>query len=274
MVLERRRAGQGRAVIRQPHLMVVVGVLLIGCAAPAVVGCAGRRSEAPKEQEQGHAEATEGQACSPEAASEDDRCAGTREIDVLKSAGVDRVFDSSVQPGDPEARYVTNDLPGCPTDGPLLGTDKPDKLAGEDGEDEVRGLGAADTLSGGGGSDVLYGGVGNDELQGGAGPIGWEPFYDRGENALHGGPGNDFLAGAEGNDVLYGGDGDDEMLWGGGGENVLHGGDGNDYLDGISGQRDRAQDKLYCGEGKDRYLASNLDYVDSSCEVDHDRSGG
>jgi Ca2+-binding RTX toxin-like protein len=234
-----------------------------------VLGCAGRRSEAPQE-EQGHTEATkEEQGSSPEETSEDDRCAGTRTIDLLKSTGTVTVFDASVQPGDPEARYVTNDLPGCPTGGLLSGTDKLDRLAGEDGEDEVRGLGAADTLSGGGGSDVLYGGPGDDELQGGAGPIGWEPFYDRSKNTLYGGPGKDFLAGAEGDDVIYGGDGDDELLWGSGGENVLHGGDGNDYLDGISGQRDRARDKLYCGEGKDEYLASELDYVSSSCEVKH-----
>jgi Ca2+-binding RTX toxin-like protein len=244
----------------------------------------GGGSEAPKQdgqakvtekEEQEHTEATrEEQGSSPKAASEDDRCGGTRSVDLLKKAGVDKVFDSPVQPGDPGARFTTNDLPGCPNGGLLEGTDESDKLAGEYGEDEVRGLGAADTLSGGGGGDVLYGGPGNDELQAGAGLMGADPFTDRSENALHGGPGNDFMAGAEGDDVIYGGDGDDEMLWGGGGENVLHGGDGNDYLDGISGQRDMAQDKLYCGEGKDRYLASNLDYVDSSCEVDHDRSGG
>lgn len=257
----------------------------MGCAVLLVlVGCAGVRSEGPneqqgqrevtKEQQQGQAEAAREQGRSPEAASEDDRCTGTRTVDLLKSAGVSQVFDSSVQPGDPEARFTTNDLPGCPNGGLLSGTGKSDKLAGEDGEDEVRGLGAADTLSGGGGSDVLYGGPGDDELQGGAGPIGVEPFYDRNKNTLHGGPGRDSLAGAEGDDVIYGGDGDDKTLWGGGGENVLHGGDGDDYLDGISGQRDRARDKLYCGEGKDRYLASELDYVSSSCEVDHDKAGG
>jgi Ca2+-binding RTX toxin-like protein len=245
-----------------------VRAILIGCTFLLVVGCAGTRSEAPK-GEQGHTEATkEEQGSSPEAAFDDERCAETRTVDLLKSAG--KVFDASVQSGDPEARYVTNDLPGCPNGGLLSGTDKSDRLGGLDGEDEVHGLGAADTLSGGGGSDVLYGGPGDDELQAGAGPIGGEPFYDRSKNTLHGGPGKDFLAGAEGDDVIYGGEGDDEMLWGGGGENVLHGGDGNDYLDGIegiSGQRDKARDRLYCGEGKDEYLASELDYVSSSCEV-------
>ena len=252
------------AVVRQAHLIAVVRTFLIGCAVLLVVGCSGGRSEAPQEKQE-PTEATKDQGRSPEAtASEEEaRCEGTREIDVLKSAGVDVVFDSSVQPGDPEARYVTNDLPACPTGGPLSGTDKPDRLAGQDGEDEVRGLGSADTLSGGGGSDVLYGGAGNDELQGGAGPVGVEPFYDRSENALHGGPGRDHLAGAEGDDVIHGDDGDDAMLWGGGGEDILYGGDGNDHFD----SADNRRDELHCGKGKDTYFADKLDRVSSSCEV-------
>ena len=43
----------------------------------------------------------------------------------------------SVEPGDPEALYVTNDLPGCPSGGLLSGTDKPDQLVGKDGEAKV-----------------------------------------------------------------------------------------------------------------------------------------
>jgi Ca2+-binding RTX toxin-like protein len=248
----------GCAVIRQGNPIAVMGAFLLGCV--VLVGCSGVRSEAPKEKQE-HTKAT---------ASEEAQCGGTRTIDLtqVSSATVATIADSSVQPGDPEAFYVTNDLPGCPNGGLLSGTDKSDRLGGVDGEDEVRGLGAADMLSGGGGSDVLYGGPGDDELQGGAGPIGSDPFYDRSKNVLHGGPGRDFLAGAEGDDVIYGGEGDDKMLWGGGGEDALYGGDGNDYLDGISGQRDRTRDKLYCGEGKDEYSADKLDYVDSSCEVE------
>jgi hypothetical protein len=200
--------------------MAVVGVFLIGCAVLLVVGCAGTRSEAPQEERQGHTEATrEEQGSLPKAAAEAEECAGTRTVDVLKRAGVDKVFDSSVQPGDPEARFTTNDLPGCPNGGILEGTDKSDKLAGEYDEDEVRGLGAKDTLSGGSGGDVLlYGGPGNDELQAGAGPVGVKPFTDSSKNTLHGGAGKDFLVGAEGDDVIYGGEGDDKMFWGGGGE--------------------------------------------------------
>jgi Ca2+-binding RTX toxin-like protein len=203
--------------------MAVLVALLIGCMF-LVVGCSsGVRSEAPKQQgqakvtekeEQEHTEATrEEQGSSPKAAAEAEQCAGTRTVDLLKRAGVHSISDSSVQPGDPEARFTTNDLPGCPNGGLLEGTDESDKLAGEYGEDEVRGLGAKDTLSGGGGGDVLYGGPGNDELQAGAGLMGADPFTERSNNALHGGAGKDFLAGAEGDDVIYGGEGDDKMLW-------------------------------------------------------------
>jgi hypothetical protein len=80
--------------------MAVVGAFLIGCAvALVVVGCAGVRSGAPKE-EQDRTEATENQAHS-------DRCEGTRGI-VLMGGG-----------------YATNDVPGCPNGGLLLGTDGP-----------------------------------------------------------------------------------------------------------------------------------------------------
>jgi hypothetical protein len=128
-----------------------------------------------------------------------------------------------VQPGDPEARYTTNDLPGCPPGGLLAGTDKPDKLAGEDGDDEIRGFGASDELQGGDGSDVIYGGLGND------GPWIW------------------WFAGGRGEDVLYGGPGDD-VLWGGPGEDAIYGGDGDDSLETSFFFLDEKRDKLYCGE--------------------------
>jgi hypothetical protein len=65
-------------------------------------------------------------------------------------------------------------------------------------------------------------------------------------------------------------------MGGGPGEDVIYGGDGKDYLDGMdcppveqhpncSGKVEQ-RDALYCGEGWDRYLADNLDYVSSSCE--------
>lgn len=256
-------------MVRRARLIAVGGPFLIGCAVLLMlVGCAGVRSEAPDDQEkQGRDEATnKEQARSPEAtASEEDRCSGTRTIDLLKSSSVGGDRGSSVQPGDPEALFVTNDVPGCPTGGPLSGTDKPDRLAGREGEDEVRGLGGSDLISGWYGSDTNYGGSGNDELQAGAfSPLEFTPPEDRSDNVLHGGPGRDFMSGAAGDDVLYGGDGDEDMLWGGGGEDVLYGGDGDDYLDASD---DGHRDKLYCGEGKDDFLADKIDYVDSTCEV-------
>ena len=109
----------------------------------------------------------EEQGRSPEAtASEEARCGGTRTVDLLPRSASASVADSWIQPGDPEARFTTNDVPGCPTGGPLSGTDEADRLAGRGGEDEVRGLGGSDLLTGGYGSDTLYGGPGDDELQG------------------------------------------------------------------------------------------------------------
>ena len=253
-------------MVRRAHLAAVVGAILMGCLLLVVIGCAGVRSEAPKEQEQGRAEATEGQARSPEAtAPEEDRCEGTQTFDVLKKQGIDYISDSSVKPGDPEARRITNDLPGCPKGGLLLGTDNPDRLSGVDGEDEIRGLGAADMLSGGPGPDVVYGGPGDDALYGGGGRLEFKPSTDRSKNVLHGQAGRDELTGQRGDDVLYGGPGDDKELWGVGGEDVIYGGDGNDIVFGTVDGGER--EELYCGKGRDEYDADKNDYVDSSCEV-------
>jgi hypothetical protein len=225
----------------------VVGTFLIGCVVLLGVGCAATRSESPKQQ--GHAEATREQTRSAKAASEKARYAETRIIDLR----------SSVVPAGPdESNWETNDVPGCPKGGPLLGTDSADKLDGGEGDDEIRALGAKDELNGGLGSDVIYGGPGNDFLKG-------TTWYgsDRAtsKDVLYGGPGDDELWDALGDDVLYGGDGDD-TLYGGGGEDVLYGGDGNDILIDEGGQ----PDKLYCGEGKNHYRAGKSGFVDSSCE--------
>jgi Ca2+-binding RTX toxin-like protein len=245
-----QREGEG-AVVRQAHLIVVLGVFLIGCAFLLLVaGCAGTSSETSNKKEQGR---------SPEATAsvEQVRCEGTGTYH-LYDVSYNRGGEGPLRTGSEEdmkkaakkARqdwrwgvethdfgvYTTNDLPGCPNKGGLLlGTDKPDKLGGKDDDDEVRGLGGSDYLSGGVGKDVLYGGPGDDRQ-------------------LEGGPGNDIIYGGEGNDQLVAGKGED----------VLYGGDGNDILVGAydPGQRD----KLYCGAGNDQYLANKKDYVDSSCE--------
>ena len=118
----------------------------------------------PAEEGQGHTEATKEQTRSSEAtASEEARCEGTRKINVNMPV-----------------RFTTNDLPGCPKGGLLLGTDKPDLLAGEKGDDEVRGLGGSDDIMGGDGNDILYGGSESDAVGG----------YD-GDDVIYGGPGND-----------------------------------------------------------------------------------
>lgn len=253
--------GQGQLIVTRV-LRTVVGAFIVGCTVLLVVGCAGVRSGTP-EDEQGHTEATEEKTHSGAGASEEARCGKTRTINLLPGSGSASVADSTIRPGDPEARFITNDVPGCPNGGVLSGTDRADRLAGREGEDEVRGLGGSDLISGGYGSDVLYGGAGNDELQAGGYPP-LEFTNDRSKNVLHGGPGRDFLSGEAGDDVLYGDEGDDEMLWGGEGEDVLNSGDGNDYLDSSD---DGHRDKLYCGEGTDEYFADKFDYVDSSCEV-------
>ena len=131
---------------------------------------------------------------------------------------------------------TTNDIPGCHNGGLLSGTDGRDKLSGNKGEDEIRGLGGSDFIFGGDGNDVIYGGPGDETL----------------------------LLGGEGDDVIYGGDGDDGETIPGNGEDVVYGGDGNDSPLEVDG--DRQRDKLYCGAGRDHYMADKIDYVDSSCE--------
>jgi hypothetical protein len=134
--------------------------------------------------------------------------------------------------------YTTNDLPGCPKGGLLLGTDKYDRLHGKDGDDVIRGLGGSDVVLGGRGNDVIYLGPGDDSIQSG------DHREGDGDDVIYGGSGDDLLQGGKGADVMYGGDGSDDVLE----------------------ARDRQRDKLYCGEGKDRYYAEKIDYVDSSCE--------
>jgi Ca2+-binding RTX toxin-like protein len=168
-------------VVRQGHLVAVVGALLIVCAVLLiVVGCSGTRSEASK-QDQGHTKANKHQQAHTEATmkergrspygteSEEARCDGTRTYQ--REGGVRG--DSAV--------LTTNDLPDCPKGGLLLGTDKSDKLDGKEGDDEIRGLGAADQIFGGVGKDVIYGGPGDDLPLGGR----------DGDDVIHGGPGDD-----------------------------------------------------------------------------------
>jgi hypothetical protein len=236
--------------------MVVVRTILMGCAV-LLVGCAGERSEAPEEQ--GHTEATETEAPSPQATTEEDRCEGTR---TYLEKNMDKPNVGLVT--------TTNDLPGCPKGGLLSGTDRRDSLDGKKGDDEIRGLrGRGDEILGGDGNDVIYGGPDNEaRLDRGPGDAN-ESWLDggRGDDVIYAGDGDDrFIFGAAGDDVIYGGDGIDQM-GGEEGQDVLHGGDGDDRLDGSDrALLDNQRDELYCGKGRDEYVAGRLDYVDSSCE--------
>jgi Ca2+-binding RTX toxin-like protein len=103
--------------------------------------------------------------------------------------------------------YTTNDLPGCPKGGLLLGTDKSDAvwsgrtgLDGKDGDDTIRGLGGSDEIFHGSGDDVIYAGPGNDNV-----------FPAKGNDVIYGGPGNDDLdSHDDGGDKLYCGAGRDK----------------------------------------------------------------
>jgi Ca2+-binding RTX toxin-like protein len=185
----------------------MVGTFLLGCAVLLLVlGCSGTSSETSDKKEQGS---------SPQAtASEEARCdkTGTTKNPSVGSGG---------------GAYTTNDLPGCPNGGLLLGTDTKDRLAGKDGDDEIRALGAGDLIFGGLGNDVIYAGPGDD-------------FLDQG----------DFRD--EGDDVIYGGSGD-EYVEPGKGADVIYGGDGSDYIFALpDGLPDGQRDKLYCGKGMDK----------------------
>ena len=160
-------------LVRQGRSIAVVVVFLMGCSVLLliVVGCSGTHSETSNKKEQGH---------SPEAtASEEARCDGTRTFHLyydykarkMRTGSEEDMKNADKKAGTmkDEGVYTTNDLPGCPKGGPLLGTDKADKLYGGEGYDGLRGLGAKDDIYGGEDDDVLYGGPGNDVNNGGAG---------------------------------------------------------------------------------------------------------
>src|SRR5215203_3757178 len=176
--------GGGCAVVRRGHLITVVVTFLIGCAVLLLaVGCAGTRSETSKKEQGSSPQAT---------ASEEARCQGTS-----------TTKDPRPLSEGPTKRFTTNDMPGCPKGGLLLGTDKHDYLNGNDGDDVIRGLGGGDDLYGGDGKDVLYGGPGEDRIAV-FGPRG------KGEDVIYGGDGNDLLWSKDGQrDKLYGGKGKD-----------------------------------------------------------------
>jgi hypothetical protein len=201
-------------VLRQAHLIAVVVTFLIGCAVLLGVGCAGTSSETSKKEQGSSPQAT---------ASEEARCEGTRTYHVWyvvypngQNSSPQSGSEEDMKKADKKARhngnkvddvgvYTTNDLPGCPKGGLLLGTDKKDELSGEKGDDEIRGLGGNDGLTGGPGSDILYGGEGDD-------------FLDHG----------DYRDEGDSEDVFYGGDGNDQLSAEAGPRAKLYCGEGRD----------------------------------------------
>jgi hypothetical protein len=160
-------------VVRQAHLIAVVVAFLIGCAVVLLAGASGVQAEASKKEA---------------------RCEGTRTITPKY-----------------DVPLVSNDVPGCPKGGLLLGTDKKDKLGGQEGDDKIRGLGGPDYITGGSDDDVIYGGPGDDDVL----------EVDNGEDVIYGGNGNDHLAVDDGHrDKLYCGEGKDHYQ-----------ADPNDYVD-------------------------------------------
>ena len=175
--------GEG-VVVRQGQLIALVVTFLVGCAVLLVAGASGVQAETSKKEEA--------------------RCEGTR---TIKESGSGEVV-------------TTNDLPGCPKGGLLLGTEGSDQtrsrdparpsLSGGDGDDTIRGLGGSDAISHGYGDDVIYGGDGDDGV-----------FPDSGNDVIYGGAGNDKLdSGDDGGDKLYCGAGRDKYI-----------ADKNDYVD-------------------------------------------
>ena len=171
-------------MVRQGHLIALVVAFLIGSAVVLMAGASGVQAQASNKEEAW--------------------CEGTRTIK---------------EPGSGEI-VTTNDIPGCPKGGLLLGTEGSDRtlsrkparpsLYGGDGDDTIRGLGGNDKIHHGYGDDVIYGGDGND----GVAP-------DSGNDVIYGGAGNDDLdSHDDGGDKLYCGAGRDKY-WA----------DKNDYVD-------------------------------------------
>ena len=168
-------------MVRQGQLIALVVAFLIGCAVVLMAGASGVQAQDSKKEEA--------------------RCEGTRTITPKY-----------------DVPLVSNDVPGCPKGGLLLGTDKKDKLGGQEGDDKIRGLGGPDYITGGSGDDVIYGGPGDDDVL----------EVENGEDVIYGGNGNDRLAVDDGHrDKLYCGEGNDHYQ----ADTDLNGGPPNDYVD-------------------------------------------
>src|SRR5829696_10576797 len=143
---------EGEGVVVRQGRSIAVVAFLIGCAVFLMAGASGVQAQASNKEE--------------------GRCEGTRTIN--------------------HGSWVTNDIPGCPKGGLLLGTEGSDRtisrkparpsLDGGDGDDTIRALGGSDYIFHGSGDDVVYGGDGDDEV-----------VPDSGHDVIYGGDGNDKL---------------------------------------------------------------------------------
>src|SRR4051794_39213384 len=89
-----------------------------------------------------------------------------------------------------------------------------------------------------------------------------------GEATMHGGAGDDNLSGDERHDVLDGGPGDDELFGGVAGADVLRGGPGDDSFSPADGAL------LFCGSGRDTFLAHGRTTISDDCERFSDNPWG
>src|SRR5215218_53959 len=216
----------GCAVIRRGHLIPVVGTFLIGCAVLLLVVGCAGTSSETSNKKE--------QGSSPQApASEEARCEGTRRYHLYQVVHKPGYWNGPLRTGSEEDIEKADKKPRQMTmDFGVYTTNDLPSCPYKGG-----------LLLGTDKPDMLDGKDGDDEIRGLGGS-------------------DNYLDGGDGNDIIYGGDGDDS-LHGFDGEDVLYGEDGNDL---VTDYYDEQRDKLYCGEGRDRYVAGKNDYVDSSCE--------
>lgn len=92
-------------------------------------------------------------------------------IRTTDSSGLSKNGDFRITVGDvaePVTSIFTPKQPN-PTDDPIVGTRRNDRLGGTAQDDLIRGLKGNDRLNGKGGNDILVGGQGDDLMRGGAG---------------------------------------------------------------------------------------------------------
>ena len=165
-------------------------------------------------------------------------------------------------------------------------------LIGADGDDNLKGEAGNDTLMGDAGDDTLDGGSGEDQVAGGEGDdtVDYQRVFESVSVSLDGFA-NDGAAlerdnvGTDVENMRGGRFGDD--LTGDQRSNLLDGGSGEDYVDGSEGRddiiggqsgdvlrsRDRAPDRVACGEGPDFVVADGADVPEADCDrVDRGKS--